>query len=60
MRQSVELDATGDAFTAPLTVEVRIPDGTVVFNAAYTAQGNRLQVEPMLPLGTPPLGTPTA
>ena len=37
VRQSVELDETGDAFTAPLTAEVRIPDGTVVFTAAYTA-----------------------
>ena len=60
VRQSVELDATGDAFTAPLTVEVRIPDGTVVFSAAYTARGTRLQVEPMLPIGTPLPGTPTS
>ena len=60
VRQSVEVDAAGDAFTAPLTVEVRIPDGTVVFSAAYTARGTRLQVEPMLPLGTPATGTPTS
>jgi hypothetical protein len=58
VRQSVEVDGTGDAFTAPLTVEVRIPDGTVVFTAAYTAQGTRLAVEPMAPLGTPTAGTP--
>jgi hypothetical protein len=60
VRQSVDVDETGDAFTAPLTVEVRIPDGTVVFTAAYTARGARLQVEPMLPLGTPSVGTPTS
>ena len=60
VRQSVEVDAAGDAFTAPLTVEVRIPDGTVVFSAAYTARGTRLHVEPMLPLGTPAAGTPTS
>jgi hypothetical protein len=60
VRQSVELDATEDAFTAPLTVEVRTPDGTVVFSAAYTARGTRLQVKPMLPLGTPSLGTPAS
>jgi hypothetical protein len=60
VRQSVAVDASGNAFTAPLTVEVRIPDGTVVFSAAYTARGTRLEVEPMLPLGTPPQGTPTA
>ena len=60
VRQSVAVDASGNAFAAPLTVEVRIPDGTVVFSAAYTARGTRLEVEPMLPLGTPPIGTPTA
>ena len=60
VRQSVAVDASGNEFTAPLTVEVRIPDGTVVFSAAYTARGTRLGVEPMLPLGTPPMGTPTA
>ena len=60
VRQLVAVDASGNEFTAPLTVEVRIPDGTVVFNAAYTARGTRLEVEPMLPLGTPPIGTPTA
>lgn len=60
VRQSVEVDAAGDAFIAPLTVEVRIPDGTVVFSAAYTARGTRLHVEPMLPLGTPAAGTPTS
>jgi hypothetical protein len=54
------VDAAGNAFTAPLTVEVRIPDGTVVFSAAYTARGARLQVDPMLPLGTPAAGTPTS
>jgi hypothetical protein len=38
VRQSVtEDDETGDALTAPLTVEVRNPDGTVVFTASYTA-----------------------
>ncbi len=60
VRQSVDVDAAGNAFTAPLTVEVRIPDGTVVFSAAYTARGSRLEVEPMSLLATPPLGTPTS
>ena len=60
VRQSVAVDASGSEFTAPLTVEVRIPDGTVVFSAAHTARGTRLPVEPMLPHGTPPIGTPTA
>jgi hypothetical protein len=58
VRQSVTVDETGNSFTAPLTVEVRIPDGTVVFTARYTARGTRLEVEPMAPLGTPVRGTP--
>ena len=53
VRQSVTVEAAGDAFTAPLTVEVQIPDGTVVFRAAYTAQGTRLQVEPFTMDSTP-------
>jgi hypothetical protein len=53
VRQAVTVEAAGDAFTAPLTVEVQIPDGTVVFSAAYTAQGTRLQVEPFTMASTP-------
>jgi hypothetical protein len=53
VRQSVVVEAAGNAFTAPLTVEVQIPDGTVVFSAAYTAQGTRLQVEPFTMDSTP-------
>jgi hypothetical protein len=53
VRQAVAVGAAGNEFTAPLTVEVQIPDGTVVFTAAYTARGTRLQVEPMLPRATP-------
>ena len=58
VRKSVEVDATGNAFTGTLAVEVRIPDGTVVFTATYTGTGTRLEVEPMAPLGTPTAGTP--
>ena len=57
VRQAVTVDAAGDAFTAPLTVEVRLPDGTVVFTAAYTARGTRMTVEPIGPLGTPVAAT---
>ncbi|HLL51656.1 MAG TPA: hypothetical protein VK356_13385 [Thermomicrobiales bacterium] len=60
VRQSVELDETEDAFTAPLTVEVRILEGTIVFTAAYTARGTRMEVEPMSPMGTPVTGTPAS
>ncbi len=60
VRQAVEVDAAGDAIVGPLTVEVRIPDGTVVFAAAYTAQGTRMEVEPMAAQGTPIAATPPA
>jgi hypothetical protein len=64
VRQSVAVDESGSAFTAPFTIEVRIPDGTVVFTAKYTARGTRLEIEPMSPPGTPvtaapAIGTPT-
>ena len=59
VRQAVEVDETGNAFVAPLSVDVRIPDGTVVFSAAYTAHGERLEIEPMGPPGTPAAATPT-
>jgi hypothetical protein len=58
VRQAVDVDETGNAFVAPLTVEVRLPDGMVVFTAAYTARGERLEIEPMGPLGTPVAATP--
>jgi hypothetical protein len=58
VRKTVEVDETGDTFTGSLTVEVRIPDGTVVFTASYTGRGTRLEVEPVLPLGTPLAATP--
>ncbi|MBW3634164.1 MAG: beta-lactamase family protein [Chloroflexi bacterium] len=58
VRKTVEVDETGDAFTGLLTVEVKIPDGTTVFTASYAGRGTRLQVEPIVPLGTPLAGTP--
>jgi hypothetical protein len=58
VRKSVEVDATGEAFSGSLTVEVRIPDGTIVFTASYTGRGTRLGVEETVPLGTPMAGTP--
>ena len=59
VHKSVAVDETGAAFTASLTVEVRIPDGTVVFTASYGGQGTRLEVGSTAPLGTPVAGTPT-
>lgn len=58
VRKTVEVDETGDAFTGSLSVEVRLPDGTVVFTASYAGRGTRLRVEPVLPFGTPSVGTP--
>ena len=58
VRKTVEVDETGDAFTGLLTVEVKIPDGTTVFTASYAGRGTRLQIEPIVPLGTPLAGTP--
>ncbi len=59
VHQSVAVDEAGEAFTASLTVEVWIPDGTVVFTASYEGRGTRLEVGSLLPLGTPVAGTPT-
>jgi hypothetical protein len=58
VRKSVDVDEAGNAFTGSLTVEVRIPDGTVVFTASYAGQGTRLGVETVVPLGTPLAATP--
>ena len=58
VRKSVNVDETGNAFTGALTVEVRIPDGTVVFTASYAGRGTRLELGPMAPPGTPTTGTP--
>jgi hypothetical protein len=60
IRVAVEVDPSGDALTAPFTSEGRGPDGTVLFANAFTATATRMEVEPMVPLGTPAAGTPTA
>jgi hypothetical protein len=57
VHKSVRVDETGARFTARLTVEVRIPDGTVVFTARYGGEGTRLELGSTLLLGT---GTPVA
>jgi uncharacterized protein YndB with AHSA1/START domain len=58
VRKSVEVDPIGEAFTGSITVEVRIPNGTVVFTESYTGRGTRLGAEPIVPLGTPMVGIP--
>jgi hypothetical protein len=60
IQAAVEVDPTGGALTAPFNSEGRAPDGTVLFANAFTATATRLEVEPMVPLGTPAAATPTA
>jgi hypothetical protein len=60
IRVAIEVSPAGDALTAPFTSEGRAPDGTVLFANAFTATATRLEVEPMVPLGTPEAATPAA
>jgi hypothetical protein len=63
VRVRVEVDAMGDTLTAPYTVEVTAPDGTIVNQDQGIATAVRINVEPMAPLGTPttrPAATPSA
>jgi len=59
-KMAAEVDATGNAITAPFTFEARAADGTVPFSGQFLALGTRLEVMPMVPLGTPVAGTPTS
>ena len=56
---AAEVDETGNGITAPYTVEARNPAGEVVFAEEFLALGTRIDVVPMVPLGTPMAGTPT-
>ena len=56
---TAEVDETGNGITAPFTFEARNPDGEVVFAGEFLALGTRIDVVPMVPLGTPMAGTPT-
>jgi len=59
-KMAAEVDATGNAITAPFTFEARAADGTVPFSGQFLALGTRLEVMPMVPLGTPAAATPAA
>jgi hypothetical protein len=59
VHKSVMVDEEGKAFTASLTVEVRIPEGTVVFAASYGGRGTRLEVRSTSLFGVPVAGTPS-
>jgi len=58
VRANVELDATGDEFTAPYTVDVTAPDGTEAFSEQGTARGARIRLEADGAVSTLPVGTP--
>jgi hypothetical protein len=60
IRAAVEVDPTGEALTAPFNSEGRAPDGTVLFGNAFTATATRMEVESMVPPGTPAAATPAA
>lgn len=57
--QAIEVDEKAMTLAATGTVEVALPDGTVVFAGAAVSQGTRLEAQPV-PLGTPIAGTPTS
>jgi hypothetical protein len=60
LRLEAEVDASGDMTTAPFTFEIKDTNGNVVFGGNAEARGTRIAVEPMVPVGTPMAGTPTA
>ena len=57
-RQTIEVDETGNAATAQGYFAARGTDGTVLASGAARAEGTRLEVRPVVPLGTPMAGTP--
>ena len=57
---AAEVDETGNSITAPFTFQARDAAGTVVYEGEFLAIGTRIDVVPMVPLGTPMAGTPTS
>ena len=57
---AAEVDETGNSITAPFTFQARDAAGTVVFEGQFLAIGTRIDVVPMVPLGTPMAGTSTS
>lgn len=60
LRMAAEVDASGTQITAPWTFEARTTAGDVVFTGQFTSLGTRIEVMPMVPLGTPVVGTPAS
>ena len=57
---AAEVDAAGNAMTAPSTFEARDAQGTVLFAGELMPRGTRLEVAPTVPLGTAAAATPAA
>ena len=60
VRATLELDATGDAYTGTFVLEIVDPAGRGPAPLTGTLRGSRIRVEPLAPVGTPAVGTPTA
>jgi len=56
----IEVDDTGQRFTAPYVLQVTASDGSVVPATEDTATATRIQLEPMVRPGTTTVSTPTA
>ncbi len=59
-RMAAKVDDAGNAINAPFSFEARAADGTVPFSGQFLALGTRLEVMPMVPLGTPAAATPAS
>jgi hypothetical protein len=59
IRATIEVDATGDAFTADYSYTAVGADGTVLDSGTGTVTGTRMGVEPVEAAGTPLAGMPT-
>jgi hypothetical protein len=58
---AAEVDESGIITLASFTADVQTLDGTILFQGGpYDARGTRVEVEPMVPFGTPAAGTPTS
>lgn len=58
-RQAIAVDETDTTFTAEGTFQGFGEDGAVLFEGPGISQGTRLEVLPVVPLGTPAAATPT-
>jgi hypothetical protein len=56
---TIEVNEAGTAWDGTYSVEAVGPDGTVLFSVQGQSHGTRIEVGPMMPLGTPMAGTPT-